>query len=164
MDYLIGFFRKIKKSFNPEFIYTLDRSYGKDDDGCWLFKSYGSHIYVKKNWQQISDGNFLNSVNPRDISFIAEFEAREKVKYEKFNISEEARDGKLVLVNHTEKIRLNTCELLSSHEFLDKTSSVDIARIAYKEGVKKGREISSLIEGNFRKKRVEKKPVLKLIK
>lgn len=156
--------KKIKKCFSPEYIYTLDYTFDrKADNGNWLFKEYGSHTYVKKNWEQILIGNFLNCVNPKDIAFIAETEAKEKLESLKINILEETRNGELLLGNDKEEMKIKIFDFLVNPELVERTSSLDVSRIAYSEGIRKGREISSLM--SRKEKPIEKgKPVLKLIK
>jgi GTP-binding protein EngB required for normal cell division len=151
----------MKMCFTPDYTYTLDKTYGRDKEGCWLFKSYGSHIYVKKTWEQLSNENFIRNVNPKDISYIADTEALEKSNSSTFKIIEETRSGFITIANKHEKIKINTATLLADHELLEKVCSIDISKTAYSCGVKKGVEISRKISENNIS---GKKNILKLIK
>lgn len=159
---LINIFMIFKKIYSPCHLYTLDRSVNRTSDGYWLFKEFGTHTFVKKNWGQLVEGDFLRHVNPKDISFIAEVESKMKIESAKLSISEERRSCIWTLKNGIDSISISGKEFLKNRELVDKTDSLDATKIAFYTGVKEGREISASLKKT--KKEVTKKITLTLVK
>lgn len=155
------FFLKIIKIFNPIYIYTIDRSHHRSDEGYWLFKEYGTHTFVKKKLSQILDGDFIYCVNPKDIAYIVSFEEKIKMEKDSLRVKEEGRNGKLVLSNYHEEVKVTCDDFLVNQDLVERTNSSDVSRIAYIEGFKKGRQLSDIMKTPSSE---NKKPRLTLIK
>lgn len=153
----------IKKIFTPCHLYTLDYSVDRTRDGHWIFKEFGTHTYVKKNWEQLVEGDFLGHVNPKDIAYIAEIEAKIKFSSLKLSIHEEKRNCMWVLKNGLDSISISGKDFLKNRELIDKTESLDATKIAYHTGIKEGREISASLS-KMKEPPSPQKNVLTLIK
>ncbi|MTD06315.1 hypothetical protein GKN89_06140 [Serratia sp. YC16] len=155
--------RKLRRIYSPSYLYTLDRSVTRTVEGDWLFKEFGTHTFVKKNWGQLVEGDFLRHVNPKDIAFIAETESKIKIASAKLSIHEEKRNCMWTLKNGADSISISGKDFLRNRELVDKTESLDATKIAFYAGVKEGREISASLQ-NAKKGDKPKKTILTLIK
>lgn len=159
----IKIINSLKKIYSPCYLYTLDHSVKRSHEGLWLFKEFGTHTFVKKSWGQLVQGDFLKHVNPKDIAFIAEKESELKKTSCKLSIKEEKRNNSWILESEDSEISISGTDFMMNREIIDKTDTIDAARIAYHTGVKKGREISALSTQRSTKKTTAK-TILKLIK
>lgn len=155
--------RKLINIYSPSYLYTLDRSVTRTADGYWLFKEFGTHTFVKKNWGQLVEGDFLRHVNPKDIAFIAETESKIKIASAKLAIYEERRNCMWTLKNGVDSISISGQDFLKNKDLVDKTESLDATKIAFYAGVKEGRAISASLQ-NAKKSGSAKKATLTLIK
>ncbi|BEM88236.1 hypothetical protein SME46J_27060 [Serratia marcescens] len=155
--------RKLRRIYSPSYLYTLDRSVTRTAEGYWLFKEFGTHTFVKKNWGQLVEGDFLRHVNPKDIAFIAETESKIKIASAKLSIHEEKRNCMWTLKNGADSISISGKDFLRNRELVGKTESLDATKIAFYAGVKEGREISASLQ-NAKKGDKPKKTILTLIK
>lgn len=160
---LFKIMRKLRKIYSPSYLYTLDRSVIRTADGYWLFKEFGTHTFVKKNWGQLIEGDFLRHVNPKDIAFIAETESKIKVASAKLSIYEEKRNCMWTLKNDVDSISISGADFLRDRDLVDKTESLDATKIAFYAGVKEGRALSASLK-NAKKSDGYKKTILTLIK
>ncbi|HGM6822088.1 TPA: hypothetical protein ACKP65_000584 [Serratia marcescens] len=160
---LFNIMRRLRKIYSPSYLYTLDRSVIRTADGYWIFKEFGTHTFVKKNWGQLIEGDFLRHVNPKDIAFIAETESKIKIASAKLSIHEEKRNCMWTLKNDVDSISISGADFLKDRDLVDKTESLDATKIAFYAGVKEGRALSASLK-NAKKSDKSKKTILTLIK
>jgi len=160
---LFNIMRRLRKIYSPSYLYTLDRSVIRTADGYWLFKEFGTHTFVKKNWGQLIEGDFLRHVNPKDIALIAETETKIKIASAKLSIHEEKRNCMWTLKNDVDSISISGADFLRDRDLVDKTESLDATKIAFYAGVKEGRALSASLK-NAKKSDRSKKTILTLIK
>ncbi|WP_387466829.1 hypothetical protein [Photorhabdus sp. RM323S] len=139
----ISIFKAIQRIFSPDYIYTIDKSINYKTENYWFFKEFGTQTYVKKTYEQLINSDFFREVNPKDIAFIAETEARKKLIDTKLSISEETRCGVYTITNGNNEITVTGKEFMKDRELIDNTAGVDATRIAFYTGLRKGREISN---------------------
>lgn len=116
---------------------------------------------MKKNLSQILDGDFIYCVNPKDIAYIVSFEEKIKMEEDSLRVKEQGRNGKLVLSNSHEEVKVTCDDFLGNQDLVERTNSSDVSRIAYTEGFKKGRQLSDIMKTPNSE---NKKPRLTLIK
>jgi len=150
--------------FSPSYLYTLDKSLLHETTNFWIFKEFGTHTYIVKTWQQLQDGNLLRDINPKDISYIAQVEARKEIEHAYLRISEEVRGGIYILTNGVEYLSVTGHEFLKDEALVSKMEHQDIIRIAYRTGVEKGRQISNLVTQKMTPQNNTKSHILKVIK
>lgn len=156
--------RSLHIAFSPSYLYTLDKSLIHETTNFWIFKEFGTHTYIVKTWKQLQDGNLLCVINPKDISYIAQIEARKEIEHTYLRISEEMRGGIYILSNGYERLSVTGYDFLKDEALVRKMEHQDIIRIAYRTGVEKGRQISNIVTEKMASSESKESDILKIVK
>lgn len=151
--------------FNPSYQFILDRKTRDLSTGnfMYVFKQYGGHDFVTLSYEAIfSNKKMMQLIHPDDMKQIHIDEYKYALENSGYKVTSYLRNNEYILEND-ERTERHSGEYISKNlDMFKNIDPSDVWKIAYAEGLAKGRKLSyDIIHKNGIKTVSETRPVVK---